>query len=196
MSRNALMILAAAALTACGGSDDTAATDTMTPAAAEAPMPAPAAAAPAVTDPQIAAIVVAANNADIAAGRLAASKSSNAQVKEFGQMMVRDHDGINKAATALVTKLGVTPEENPASQEQKTAGEQNLTSLQGLSGAEFDRAYMANEVRYHEALLAAIDSTLIPSAQNAELKTLLEQTRPAVVAHLEKAKQVQGALGQ
>ncbi len=189
MSKLAISLVVFAAVTACGkDKSETADTTAMT----QDPVPA---AAPAVTDPQIAAIVVAANTADIEAGRLAASKSSNAKVKEFAQRMITDHEGVNKAAVALVTKLNVTPEENDASRQQTDAGKANRDALQGKTGADFDRAYMANEVTYHEGLLGAIDQTLMPSVQNAELKGLLEQTRPAVVAHLAAAKDLQASLG-
>ena len=197
--RKAVPVLATVALfTACsGGNDQQSVADTgagmsATPAAA----PAAAPAASGVTDPQIAAIVVAANNADIEGGRLAAAKSTNPQVKEFAERMITDHEGVNKAATELVTRLGVTPEETDASRQQTQSGEQVRTRLQGLSGAEFDRAYIANEVTYHQGLLDAIDQLLLPSAQNADLKFLLEQTRPAVVAHLQHAQQLQTSLGQ
>lgn len=194
MRSTVLSLATVALISACGGSD-TAPADTAAPAADTASVAAAPAAGAKVTDPQIAAIVVAANTADIEAGRLAASKSSNPQVKEFGQRMITDHEGVNKAAVELVTKLGVTPEENPTSQQQTTSGQQNLASLKGKSGAEFDRAYIANEVTYHQNLLNAIDQVLLPSVQNPELKGLLEKTRPAVVSHLEHAQKLQSSLG-
>lgn len=196
MKKSLLPMIAVAALAACGGGDAPEGGAAADSAAMPAPVetPAPAAAAPAVTDPQIAHIVVTANTVDIAAGELAAQKGTNAQVKEFGQRMVTDHTGVNKAATDLATKLGVTPEDNPTSQGLKQGGDANLANLQGLTGAAFDKAYIDNEVTYHQAVLDAIDQTLIPSAQNAELKALLEQTRPAVAAHLDHAKQIQAAL--
>ena len=195
-----LTLTAAAALAACGSADEGSETDTAagTVAATGTAMGTATASTPAaattVTDPQIAAIVVAANNADIAGGRQAATKSSNAKVKEFAQRMITDHEGVNKAAVALVTKLGVTPEENDVSRQQTEAGKQRRDSLQSMSGADFDRAYIAGEVKYHEDLLAAIDSVLLPSAQNAELKDLLTKTRPAVVSHLDHARELQGAM--
>lgn len=199
MKKTMLSLVALAALAACGGGQEgeqnAASTDT---AAAAAEAQAPAAAAPAaggVTDPQIAHIVVTANQVDITAGELAQARSTNPQVKEFAQRMVTDHGGVNKAATELATRLGVTPEPNPTSQQLQQGGEQNVASLQGKSGAEFDRAYVANEVAYHQVVLDALDKTLIPGAQNAELKALLEQSRPAFVAHLEHARQLQTSLG-
>jgi putative membrane protein len=150
--------------------------------------------AQAPTDAQIASIVVTANQVDIDAGNLAKSKAASKDVKAFAQQMVTDHTGVNKQATDLVTKLKVTPEDNPTSQSLKAGGEKNLTNLKGLSGPAFDKAYIDNEVAYHQAVLDAVDKTLIPSAKNAELKALLVKVRPAFVAHLEHAKQVQSSL--
>jgi putative membrane protein len=146
------------------------------------------------TDAQIAAIVVTANQVDIDAGKLAASKSSTKEVKEFAERMVTDHTGVNKAATELVTKLKVKPEQNPTSTSLKKSGDDTLKRLQGLNGAAFDKAYVDNEVTYHQSVLDAVDKTLIPSAKNEELKALLVKVRPAFVAHLEHAKHLQGSL--
>ncbi|MFL6551650.1 MAG: DUF4142 domain-containing protein [Povalibacter sp.] len=147
-------------------------------------------------DAQIAAIVVTANQVDIDAGKLASTKASSASVKEFAQRMITDHTGVNKSATELVTRLHVTPESNATSESLKKGGDQNLAALKKLSGAEFDRAYVDHEVTYHQAVLDAVDQTLIPSAKNAELKALLVKVRPAFVAHLEHAKQIQSSLGK
>jgi Predicted outer membrane protein len=95
-----------------------------------------------------------------------------------------------------VTKLKVTPEDNATSKSLKSGGEENLKNLKTLSGAAFDRAYVDHEVAYHEQVLEAIDKTLIPSAQNAELKNLLVSVRPAFVAHLDHAKHLQASLGK
>ena len=152
------------------------------------------ASAQAPTDAQIAAIVVTANQVDIDAGKLALSKSASKEVKDFAQVMVTDHSGVNKAATELVTRLKVKPEENPTSSALKKSGDDTLKRLKGLNGAQFDKAYVDNEVTYHQTVLDAIDKTLIPSAKNEELKALLVKVRPAFVAHLEHAKHIQTSL--
>jgi putative membrane protein len=153
-------------------------------------------AAQAPNDAQIASIVVVANQVDIDAGHLAESKASSTDVKSFAKQMVTDHTGVNKQAVALVTKLGVTPQDNPTSQSLKKGGEDNVRSLKSLKGAAFDKAYIDHEVAYHQQVLDAIDKTLIPSARNGELKALLVAVRPAFVAHLEHAKQIQSNLGR
>ncbi len=151
--------------------------------------------AQAVNDAQIASIVVTANQVDIDAGKLAAERASRPEVKKFGELMVTDHTGVNKAAVELVTKLKVTPQDNPTSQSLKAGGDKNLANLKTLKGAAFDKAYVDQEVAYHAAVLDAVDKVLIPGASNAELKALLVKVRPAFVAHLEHAKKVQASLG-
>ncbi len=152
--------------------------------------------AAAPNDAQIAAIVVAANQVDIDAGKLAESKASNADVKAFAHRMVTDHADVNKQAVELVTKLKVTPQDNPTSESLKSDGVKNIAHLKKLSGAAFDKAYIDHEITYHEQVLDAVDKTLIPNAKNEELKALLVKVRPAFVAHTEHAKQVQASLGK
>ena len=147
-----------------------------------------------INDAQIASIVVTANQVDIDAGKLAEARSTNPAVKKFAQLMVTDHTGVNKSAVDLVTKLKVTPADNPTSRSLKAGGERNLSSLESLTGTAFDKAYVDHEVAYHQQVIDAIDKTLIPSARNAELKALLVKVRPAFVAHLEHAKHVQASL--
>ncbi|HCY64478.1 MAG TPA: hypothetical protein DHV59_16980 [Oxalobacteraceae bacterium] len=144
-------------------------------------------------DAQIAAIVVAANSVDIDAGKQAKAKTKNKEVKEFAQLMITDHTGVNKQAVALVKKLKVTPEENDTSKSLKQGGADTMAKLDGLKGKEFDKAYVDNEVSYHQTVIDALDKTLIPNAKNEELKALLVKVRPAFVAHLEHAKQLQAS---
>jgi putative membrane protein len=147
-----------------------------------------------VSDPQIAAIVVTANQVDIDAGKLASKQSTSPDVKQFANTMVTDHSAVNQSAVDLVTKLKVSPEENDTSRALKSGGEKNLAALRPLKGREFDRAYVDHEVTYHEQVIQALDTVLIPNAQNAELKALLVKVRPAFVAHLEHAKHLQSNL--
>jgi putative membrane protein len=147
-------------------------------------------------DAQIAAIVVTANQVDVDAGKLAQAKASKSEVKAFGKQMVTDHTGVNKAATDLVTKLKVKPEDNATAQSLKKGGQENVAKLKTLKGAAFDKAYVEHEVVYHQQVIDALDKTLIPSASNAELKALLVKVRPAFIAHLDHAKQLQSSLAK
>jgi len=131
---------------------------------------------------------------NIDAGNLALQKSSSKDVKAFAKTMVRDHTGVNQAAVDLVHKLNVTPESNATSDSLKKGGDENLAKLKALSGKAFDKAYIDHEVAYHQAVIDAMDKTLIPDAKNAELKALLVKVRPAFVAHLDHAKHLDEAL--
>jgi len=146
------------------------------------------------TDPQIAAIVVTANQVDVDAGNLALKHAQSREVKDFAQLMVTDHGGVNKQATDLVQRLHVTPEKSPTSESLQKGGNANLAALEKVSGATFDKNYIDHEVVYHQAVLDAVDKTLLPNAHNAELKALLVKVRPAFVAHLEMARQLQSKL--
>lgn len=145
-------------------------------------------------DAQIAQIVLTANTVDVNYGKLAVEKTSNAEVKAFAETMVRDHSTVNDQATELAGKLGVKPEASETSKSLEAGGKDTLAKLKKLSGDEFDRAYVDNEVSYHEAVISVLDETLIPNAENAELKALLEAGRPVFVAHLEHARKLQKAL--
>ena len=149
-----------------------------------------------VNDAQIASIVVTANQVDIDAGTLAASRSTNSEVKAFAQLMVTDHTAVNNSAIALAKKLNVTPQDNPTSQSLKAGGEKNRAHLKTLKGTAFDKAYVDQEVAYHQQVIDALDTTLIPSAANGELKALLIKVRPAFVAHLEHAKGLQASMNK
>lgn len=148
------------------------------------------------SDPQIAHIVVTANQIDIDAGKIAQSKSKNKEVQAFAKQMVTDHTAVNQQAGALAKKLGVKPEDNDTSKSLKKGAQENVANLKKLSGAQFDQAYVEHEVDYHQAVLNAIDKVLIPSAQNAELKGLIEKVRPAIQAHLDHAKHIQADLAK
>src|SRR5687768_8801304 len=146
------------------------------------------------THPQIAMIAVVAGSIDIDTGKLAAQKAHGKRVKEFAELMVRDDTDVNEKATALVKKLGVTPEESTTSKSLRADGDKLIGKLKTLHGPEFDRAYVDNEVAYHEAVLGVLDKTLIPNTKNAELKSLLESARPVFASHLEHAKMIQASL--
>lgn len=136
--------------------------------------PALARGSPGLNDAKIANIAYTAGQIDIAAGKQALAKSKNKAVRSFAQEMVRDHSAVNDKALALVKKLGVTPEANPTSAALSKQAAAERAKLARLKGAAFDRAYADNEVAYHKTVNGALKNTLIPNAQNGELKSLLE----------------------
>ena len=148
-----------------------------------------------LSDAQIAAIVATANQIDVDNGALAMEISSSTEVQEFARLMMADHASVNEAALALLKRLGVIPEETDASRGLASSAAETRATMRSLSGTAFDKAYVDNEVAYHAAVIELLDTTLIPSARNAELKSMLVNVRPAFLAHLEHARSIQAALG-
>jgi putative membrane protein len=146
------------------------------------------------TDPQIAHIAYTAGVLDIAAAKQALKMSHNKMVRDFAQEMVRDHQAVNQKALALVKKLHVTPEANATSTGLTKAADAERAKLGKLKGAAFDREYVNNEVAYHKTVNGALASTLIPSANNAELKSLLKTGLSLFKEHQAHAEQVAAKL--
>jgi putative membrane protein len=142
------------------------------------------------TDPQIAHIAYTAGQLDIEAAKQAISKSTNKDVRAFAEDMARDHTAVNDKALALVKKLNVTPEDNDTSRALTKQAAEKRAELSKLSGAEFDKAYIANEVAYHKTVNGALETTLIPSASNPELKSLLQTGLKIFQGHRQHAEEV------
>jgi len=145
-----------------------------------------------LTDPQIASVAVTANQIDINYAEIAMKKSTNKEVLQFAKTMKTDHASVIDMAVKLAKKLGVTPETN-AITKSLLAGEVKTTKAlkAAKAGHAFDKAYIDNEVTYHEAVIKTVETVLIPQSQNAELKGLLEKVLPTLKTHLEHAKMAQ-----
>lgn len=146
---------------------------------------------PKLSDPEVAHVAVVANQIDIAYAAIAKEKSKDADILKFAETMTNDHNAVINQASALVKKLNVTPKENSVSQKLLADAEVTKKSLRAKSGKAFNKAYIDNEVTYHKAVIGAVEGLLIPEAENAELKALLENVVPALKTHLEHAEMVQ-----
>lgn len=146
------------------------------------------------TDPQIAHIAYTAGVIDVENARLAISKSGNKAVVSFAEDMVRDHEAVNTQALDLVKKLKVTPEDNVTSKALARAADDERAKLAKLDGASFDKAYVDNEVAYHKQVNGALETLLIPSTSNAELKALLETGLKIFQGHQQHAEHVAATL--
>jgi putative membrane protein len=146
------------------------------------------------TDPQIAHIAYTAGVIDIEAAKLALEKSENTDVREFAEGMVRDHEAVNVQALDLVKKLNVTPEDNHTSQALAEAAKAKREELAKLGGSAFDKAYVENEVAYHAQVNGALKDMLIPSAENPELKSLLETGLKLFQGHQQHAEHLAASL--
>lgn len=160
---------------------------TATPGAANAP------AAGAMTDAQIFARLTAANEGEIAAGKLAEKKATNADVKAFARMMVTDHTKLLNDGNALAKKLKVTPD-TAAADSIRSANKSLADQLQGAAkGAAFDSTYVDAQVAGHQATLDMLKNAA-GAAQSADLKKALNDAIPTVQKHLDKIQEIQGKL--
>lgn len=185
-------MLGTVALAACSKEGTNASDSTRLADSAAAATPAPT--APALSDANIAALLDEANAADSAAGKIASTKGTSADVKAFGVMMMNDHHALRKAGHDLVTKLGVTPVA-PANDDLPAMAQAIADTLTATpKGAAWDKWYIGNEVAVHQKVLGLID-TAMGAAQNAELKDLLTKARPNIEAHLKRAQEIQSKLG-
>ena len=154
-----------------------------------------------------------AGNAEIQLGNLASSRAGKAEVKEFGQMMVKDHtaagDQLNQIATRNNVDAGAAAIDD---KHQKL-----ITKLSALKGADFDREYMKAMVDGHQDVLDTLqkrvdekdrlavatgqkpkDVNVKPEPANDSFEASVNQwaadTLPVVKGHLEKAKALKDAL--
>lgn len=140
-------------------------------------------------DPTIVAIFDAANTADIETGKLAAERGGSKEVRAFGAMLAHDHEQVRQMGRDLAKKLKVTPTP-PADDAAAKAHAAAMAKLRALSGAEFDRAFLAHEESFHASVIDAVTTTLLPAIQNGELKALVVKVAPAFEAHRRAAEQM------
>ena len=146
------------------------------------------------TDAQIVGAVEAANQIDINYAKLAMSKAKDKQVKAFAQQMITDHSAVQKSVRDLAAKLTMFPVDSQTSNSLKQQAQQTMLKLNRLKGKEFDKAYIDNEVAYHQRVVNATKTVLIPNARNAELKKALQGAEPLFEGHLQHAQRVQSAI--
>jgi putative membrane protein len=161
----------------------------MTGSAAQTPMAM-------LTDGQIAAVVEAANGGEIAQAREALRKAKSDRVKRFAQHMLTDHNSAEASVRSVESKASISPQDNTTSADLKSSGAEILSTLKSSSGADFDQSYIAAQVNEHSQLLNLLDTTLIPSAQNSDLRSTLQSIRTSVASHLNMAKDIQSALSK
>lgn len=149
--------------------------------------------AAALDDPTIVAIFDAANSWDIETGKLAEKKGTTKDVREFGAMLVHDHTMVRQQGRDLAKKLGVTPTPPKDFALAKDHADA-MKRLRSAKGKDFDRAFLENEVQFHQAVINAVNQTLLPAIQNQQLKDLVTRVAPAFQAHMQMAQQKLDAL--
>lgn len=186
-------------MAACSGGDDEDqvggdATADTTPATTQAPSPTPP--APALTDGNIVAILGASGESEIVPSRAVLDRVENGQVKQFAQHMITQHTALNDTVSTVARQNNITPAPDAVSAQLDSTSSATVQQLQGLSGAQLDRAFMQYMVTSHENALRAVTNDLLPAAQNPQLRVTIQQgVLPVVEAHLAEARQILGSLG-
>lgn len=148
-----------------------------------------------LSDANIVALLDEANQADSAAGAYALGKATHADVKQFAKLMMGEHHALRVQGQQLAQKLNVTPEP-PANDPVQAAARSEMAALRAAPrGPEFDRIYIAEEIAIHKAVLDLAEQAH-GAAQNAELKKLIEQARPVLEKHRDRAEKIQKKLGK
>jgi putative membrane protein len=160
------------------------------------PVP-PAATPPAdtpLTDGQIAGIASRIDLAEIDAGKLALSHARSPKAKQFAQHMVTGHTAVEAKFNGLLKAQNIATAESTICDKLTADTAEQKQSLMGQSGFDFDRSYLAAQLKDHQDVLDLFDNKLIPAAQNSQLKAALEQTRTKVVEHIQMAKDALAAI--
>ena len=148
------------------------------------------------SDNDIAAIVTNANQGEVDQGQAAASRANSPEVRAFAQMMVTDHSNALTQARSLFSSNNINASDNDLSRNLVSNSQQTINAVTTYTGTDFDRQYIQSQVDVHSWLLKTLDSTLIPSAHNRDLRNFLQTQRTAVAAHLARAQQIQSGLGR
>ena len=136
--------------------------------------------------------LAAANKAEIQQAQAAAKKASTTTVKQFANQLVKDHKANAEKLQQVAKQAGVSLAESSASTESQSA---TMGELQGKSGEEFDRAFIAAQIDAHQRNLDKIRNQLLPSTDQPAVRDYLQQTASAMEGHLASAKQLQQDLG-
>ncbi len=129
-----------------------------------------------------------ANTEEITLGQLAAQKASSTAVQQFAQRMIQDHTKANQQLTQIISQKGATlPETTTTSQERES------DHLAKLSGADFDKAYMAHMVKGHKKDVKEFQKAA-NDAQDPDLKTFAANTLPTLQEHLQMAENTEASV--
>ena len=126
--------------------------------------------------------------AEVAAGKMASEKAVDAQVKDFGKMMVMDHTKANEELMAIAKTKNITLPTAPDADHQKMAAD-----LAAKSGKDFDKAYVDAMVDGHKKVESMLEDAS-KNCKDADLMAWATKTLPAVKAHLAKVEAIQKSM--
>ena len=146
--------------------------------------------APQFNDPEVAMVMRAANMSEVREGQIAREKAAEPAVRDFASMMVTEHNAANNASEAAFFKIDLVSADSPLSRQLDAESGASADALRGLTGRDFDRAYMKRQVEVHQKLLNIIDTQLLPNAHKKQVKEQVNLMRTAVQTHLTKAQSI------
>lgn len=149
-----------------------------------------------LSDAEVLGLLATANDAEINAGQVGINKGQRQLVKDFALKMVTDHTANNLKIVETETKSTIKRVDSDVSRELKKNADAAIDNLKNAKDADFDKAYIDGQVMMHQELLNSLDQSLIPNAQNADVKAYLTDTRVVVEAHLKEAQSIQASLNQ
>ncbi|MEK2645752.1 DUF4142 domain-containing protein [Bdellovibrio sp. BCCA] len=148
----------------------------------------------ALSDSEIAEVLMTANEAEIDAGKVAKSKAADKTVKDFAEHMVSEHEENKKEGKKITKDEKISTKSNDTAKDLKKDAKEKLSDLKKRKGKDFDLAYIQNQINMHQQLLTDLEQKYIPQAQNPQFKNFLNETKTHVEQHLAKAKEVEATL--
>ncbi|MVO18693.1 DUF4142 domain-containing protein [Parasedimentitalea huanghaiensis] len=149
-----------------------------------------------LNDLEMAHVAYTADNIDIRYAHMALALSLNPDIHTFANTMISDHTAVNEAALGLLEKLGATAQDNFFSQALNEGAEQVINNFSNLRGVEFDIAYAANELAYHQTVNDLVEHTMIPNIDNDEVRALFQQGLEIFKVHEGHAEMMVKALNK
>lgn len=146
------------------------------------------------TDAQILGGLMAINEDEVLLGQLAVDKGLTQEVRNYGAQMVQEHTRILKELNRLGEQLQLTPDKNQITEQIRFITRQKANALRGVSGAQFDLAFMDTMIQGHGAALFTIDVGMIPQVTGRDVGNTLATVRAGVQQHLEDAFRIQRGL--
>jgi putative membrane protein len=148
------------------------------------------------SDSQIAGAISASNEHCVGIGKSAQKSAKDPKVVAYANLMVKEHERINDEFAALLKKVNVKSEVSATSLGMQTELARDLATLGLLSGINFDRKYLHQQTMFENHFIELLDSSLIPSAKNPEIKTYLQSVRADHEKFLAQGKALQAEIGE
>lgn len=127
--------------------------------------------------------------AEVQFGQMAAQKGTSPDVKEFGQKMVDDHTKLGDQLKPVAQQMGVNPPKGLSKKDQSL-----MAKLEGLSGTDFDNAYIQAMVKDHKKDLSDFRQEA-ENTQNPVMKNTAQQGEQVIDEHLHMIEQIAKAHG-